>query len=96
MFGTHVTVVRPQEVNTSHPLWLAYEGQLVTIEYEFVERQWEFWSLNVYSKELVNIRHELGLRTDFRLHITICRQFDWQPRLNQPGVVHDTDYPIIF
>lgn len=96
MFGTHVTVVRPQEVNTSHPLWLAYEGQLVTIEYGFVERHWEFWSLNVYSKELVNIRHELGLRTDFRLHITIGRQFDWQPRLNQPGVVHDTDYPIIF
>lgn len=94
MFGAHVTVVRPQEVDESNPLWLAYEGQKLNIEYGFVERHWEFWSLNVFSQELVEIRRELGLRTDFRLHITIGRQFDWQPKLKQPGVVHDTDYPV--
>lgn len=42
MFGTHVTVVRPQEVETDHCLWLAYEGLKLTIEYGHVERHWEF------------------------------------------------------
>jgi len=51
-----------------------------------------FWSLTVYSKELVDIRRELNLRTDFRLHMTIGRQFTWQPKEKIIGVNHDNDY----
>lgn len=92
MFGTHVTVVRPQEANTNHPKWLAYDGKTVEIQYSVLERHWEFWSLNVHSEELVSIRSELGLRTDFRLHITVGRQFDWQPKVIFKNFHHDTDY----
>lgn len=94
MFGTHVTVIRPQEVNTQHPAWLKYQNQSIDVFYfpEHLERHWEFWSLTVFSKELLDIRHEFNLRTDFRLHMTIGRQFDWQHRPQLKNVVHDTDY----
>lgn len=94
MFGTHVTVVRPQEVNLEHAAWLKYQGEELTFFYapEMLERHWEFWSLSVFSTELFNIRRELGLRTDFRLHMTVARQFDWQPRPVMKNLVQDTDY----
>lgn len=94
MFGTHVTVIRPQEVNIQHPAWLKYQNQSIEVFYfpEHLERHWEFWSLTVFSKELIEIRKEFGLRTDFRLHMTIGRQFDWQHRPLLKNVVHDSDY----
>ena len=93
MFGTHITVVRPQEVDVNHHSWLKYQEQFVTVNYSSeIERHWEFWSLNIYSKKLVDIRRELGLRTDFRLHMTIGRQFDWQPKEIIKEIVQDTDY----
>lgn len=96
MFNLHVTVVRPQEVDLNHPLWKKYEGNQLTVKYdhEGLERHWDFWSLNVYSNELNDIRRELGLRTDFRLHITIGRQYEWQFKPLLKGVVQDTDYLI--
>lgn len=93
MFGTHVTVIRPQEVDLENPAWLKYQGEQITVQYTSdIERHWEFWSLNIFSSELVEIRHEFGLRTDFRLHMTVGRQHEWQPKPLLPGVVHDTDY----
>ena len=35
MFGTHVTVVRPQEVNLEHAAWLKYQGQELTFFYQW-------------------------------------------------------------
>ena len=94
MFGTHVTVIRPQEVDINHPAWLKYQDKEVTIQYSptMLERHWEFWSLTVFSSEIVNIRKEFGLRTDFRLHMTVGRQFHWQPRPLLYGVIQDSDY----
>lgn len=94
MFGTHVTVIRPQEVDLNHDAWLKYQGQELTVSYspEHFERHWEFWSLSVFSSDLVEIRREFGLRTDFRLHMTIGRQLDWQPKPLLKGVIQDTDY----
>lgn len=94
MFGTHVTVVRPQEVDLTNENWLKYQGEELTVAYspENFERHWEFWSLSIFSTDLVNIRRELDLRTDFRLHMTIGRQFDWQHRPLLEGVIQDTDY----
>lgn len=94
MFGTHVKVIYPREVPVEPLEWRKYEGRLIKISYspELLERHWEFWSFTIFSKELVDIRRELGLETNFRLHLTIGRQFDWQPRENIIGVNHDTDY----
>lgn len=93
MFGTHVTVIRPQEVDLNHPAWLKYQGQEITVQYTSdIERHWEFWSLNVFSSELVEIRREFNLRTDFRLHMTVGRQHEWQPKPLISGIVQDTDY----
>lgn len=94
MFGTHVTVIRPQEVNLEHPAWLKYQNKKITVAYspENLERHWDFWSLSVFSTDLVDIRREFGLRTDFRLHMTIGRNFIWQPKPLIPGLVQDTDY----
>lgn len=94
MFGSHVTVVRPQEVPEESSLWGKYENQQVKVFYnaKSLERHWEFWSLTVYSQELVNIRKEMMLPTNFRLHMTIGRQYPWQPREKIPYVKHDTDY----
>jgi len=92
MFGSHITVVRPQEVDLHHSKWRAYEGESVEIEYSSLERHWEFWSLNVYSRRLVDIRRELGLRTDFRLHTTVGRQYPWQPSVKMQGFKQDSDY----
>lgn len=94
MFGTHVTVIRPQEVDLEHPAWFTYQNQEVTVAYspEHLERHWEFWSLTVFSTDLVDIRREFGLRTDFRLHMTIGRQFEWQNKVIIKGIVQDTDY----
>lgn len=94
MFGTHVTVIRPQEVNVEHPAWLKYQDQNLTVSYspDMLERHWEFWSLTIFSTELVNIRREFGLRTDFRLHMTVGRQFQWQERPILKGVIQDIDY----
>lgn len=94
MFGTHITVVRPQEVDIHSQYWLKYKNKDININYfpERLERHWEFWSLTVISKELVDIRKEFGLRTDFRLHITIGRQYDWQPKNIITNVNHDSDY----
>lgn len=94
MFGTHVTVIRPQEVNLEHYAWLKYHNQKLTVSYspDMLERHWEFWSLTIFSTELVNIRREFGLRTDFRLHMTVGRQLQWQERPILKGVIQDIDY----
>lgn len=93
MFGTHVTVIRPQEVDLNHPAWLKYQNQEITVQYTSdIERHWEFWSLNIFSSELVEIRREFNLRTDFRLHMTVGRQHEWQPKPLISGIVQDTDY----
>ena len=101
MFGTHVTVVKGNE--QIHPskmaAWKKYEGKEIDFEYsvEKIERHWQFWSMTVRSTKLEQIREELGLRPNFRFHITIGRQYDWQPMLDlREQVVRDAEFtPIV-
>ena len=84
MFGLHVTVVKGDEhihKDKLH-LWKKYHGQTVELEYDpiAVERHWHFWSMSVRSQKLQDIRYELGLRLDYRLHLTFGRQYDWMPK----------------
>lgn len=82
MYGLHCTVVKGNEFIAPDKLalWKKYSSQLIEIDYnpEKIERHWQFWSITVDSPKLVEIRRELGLRTDYRLHITIGRHYDWQ------------------
>ncbi|WP_151633848.1 hypothetical protein [Noviherbaspirillum aerium] len=80
IFGTHVTIVRHEEHVPNMQLWGKYEGVEVDIAYDVeVRRHFGFWSLPVYSEEFQQIRAELGLPPEPDFHITIGRQFDWQP-----------------
>lgn len=85
MWGLHVTVVRGDEFIPKDKLnlWKRNAGEVVEISYSVsqVERHWAFWSLTVESPRLVEIRKELGLTPIHRFHITIGRQYDWQPKL---------------
>lgn len=85
MYGLHVTVVRGNEkipANRVH-LWKKYSGKIIEIEYDpsKLVRHWEFWSLPVHSPNLVAIREELGLHLYHNMHITVGRQYNWQPKL---------------
>lgn len=86
MYGVHCTVIKGDEFIPKDKLclWKKYQGQFLEIEYDpsKIERHWEFWSLSVKSKQLIEIRKELGLKEDFRLHITIGRQYSWMPKIN--------------
>ena len=80
IFGTHVTVVRPDEDVPKMTLWGKYEGVRVNVEYDVeLRNHFGFWSLPVYSNYFQEIRLELGLHPEPDFHITIGRQFDWQP-----------------
>ncbi len=94
MWGSHVTVIKHNEHVPDLSDWFLFEGESIALDIDniFLERHWQFWSLSVYSNRLLEIRSFYGLPTDFRLHTTIGRQFDWQPRVLIPGVIHDIDY----
>jgi len=80
IFGTHVTIVRPEEAVPRMSLWRKYEGVQVDIDYDVeVRNHFGFWSLPVYSDCFQEIRVELGLPPEPDFHITIGRQFEWQP-----------------
>lgn len=92
MFGSHVTIVKPQEIDVNHALWKKHEGKIINVQYGKTERHWEFWSLNIYSDEIVEMRRELNLNLKYRLHMTIGRQesFDYKPVFD--GVEHEQDF----
>lgn len=88
MFGTHVTVVRNDEIVPNIHLWGKYEGRKVDIEYDTILRNHTvFWSLPVYNDALQEIRSELGLPLERDFHITVGRQYDWQPV--PPGAMYE-------
>ena len=84
MYGLHVTVVRGDErIDSEHlKLWEKYDGQEIEIAYDpsKIELHWQFWYIDVVSPKLHEIRKELGLHNHHRLHLTIGRQYDWQPK----------------
>lgn len=92
MFGSHVTIVKPQEVDTNHDLWKKYESKIINVQYGKIERHWEFWSLNIYSDDIVEMRRELGLNLNYRLHMTIGRQDSFNRRPVFDGVEHEQDF----
>lgn len=86
MWGAHVTVVHGLEKIPKMELWKAHEGETVELEYcpELIKSKWRFWFIPARSARFSILRSELSLNPNsIDLHITIARQFDWQPILNQ-------------
>lgn len=82
MYGLHITVVRGDERPKFQEHWKKYSNQEIEIEYnpEMIERYWAFWTIEVRSEKLDEIRRELGFKNFHRHHITFGRQYDWQPK----------------
>lgn len=85
MWGKHVTVVKGTERIPKLEHWKKHEGQVVEFEYcpELIRNHWRFWSLAVRGNDLTALRLELGLWPLKDMHITIGRQYEWQPLLNK-------------
>lgn len=82
MFGKHVTVVRGDEAGFKSPNWKKHEGEKIDVYYApgDLRREWEFWALPVKGDGLFELRQEVGLARFHDFHITVARQFDWQPK----------------
>lgn len=60
-YATHVTVVR-REVPPTLSRWGEREGEIVRFLYEtFVRNDERYWWLRVFSDDLAQVRHELGM-----------------------------------
>ena len=82
MFGNHVTVVRGDECPKNKEYWKKYVGHKIEFEYSLqLELKYTFWQMPVRSEALQNIRLELGMKRLANMHLTIGRQFDWQPKI---------------
>lgn len=94
MWGLHVTVIKHDEVVNKMDDWGLYEGERIAVRVypERMERHWHYWSLTAESERLVEIRKFYGVRPDYRFHMSVGRQFEWQPRIIIPEVTHELDY----
>ena len=82
MYSAHISTIR-NEIPINIQFWNKYQNKLVEFEYEsFIYNDETYYWLNAYSKELENIRIELGLKetSEFtrspdglhKFHITIA------------------------
>lgn len=72
----HVTILDGKQPLNPKQMdkWKLHEGVLVDIDYSVdIEQHWKFWVLPVRSKQIQDIRKELGLPQKDNLHITIGR-----------------------
>jgi len=75
-WGTHITVVSDRDKIEPEYLnqWKMFDRQQLSFEYNVaVEQHWKFWTLNVKSDVLTQMRKDLGLTRHHSLHITIGR-----------------------
>lgn len=80
MYGLHVTVVKGNERINVPACWKKHVGETVEILVgTHLRRNFQFWNLPVRSQRLNELRCELGLREDFPFHLTVGRQYEWQP-----------------
>lgn len=84
-WGCHISVVRGGDriQNDRKHLWKKYDGKTFDFEYELDAHQVYsgynrddqgcFFVTDIVSDDLMNIRRELGLKTDWPLHMTVAR-----------------------
>lgn len=78
-WGTHITVVsdkdRVKDVGAFERLKKVFNGKILPVAHDvYLKKQWQFWVLDVIpTKEMIEVRRELGLKENFPFHITIGR-----------------------
>lgn len=89
-WDAHISVVRGERPRAQYrDLWGKYQGEVVEFEYAHYPRQTtledrerrhakdgDFWFVTVVCPRIDEIRGELGLRTQFRYHLTVGRTYD--------------------
>ncbi len=80
MFGNHITIVKGDETGFKSQNWGLHEGKRVTFLLSpVISKTHTFWSLPVIFPEGNSIRNDLQLNKKMNFHLTIGRQYDWQP-----------------
>ena len=86
-WGTHISIIRGERLRgDKRQLWKKYDGKTFDFDYDLETHQAFsgynqddkgcFFVTDIKSDGLLNIRHELGLPTDWPLHMTVARL--WQ------------------
>ena len=86
-WNAHISIVRGTldlRHATNPDAWKKYQGEIVPFDYSPEVRQTtskkdgtdDYWFVDVICPRALEIRKELGLRTDYGLHLTIGRT--WQ------------------
>lgn len=82
MYGLHCTIIKGDEFisNEKIHIWNKHQGMQIQIELDesSLKSHWKFWSLEVKSPELEDLRKEFGLNIYHNFHVTIGRQYEWQ------------------
>jgi hypothetical protein len=94
-WDAHVSVVRGERLATDkRHLWKKYANKRIEIAYSLPGEYYEgrshlkdkqvdggrFFIVNIKSQELMDIRHELGLPTNWSLHLTFGRIYEYEAR----------------
>lgn len=74
-WDAHISILRGEKPydNKMH-LWEKYDGELVTFKYSHEVEHGNnprFWQVEVQCPYAMNIRKEMGFKTDWPLHLTI-------------------------
>jgi hypothetical protein len=66
---------RVKDEKTFEQLKKSLNGKIISVPYNVVVRkQWQFWVLEVKpTKEMIDIRRQLGLKENYPFHITVGR-----------------------
>lgn len=87
-WGAHVSIIRGEKPTPDlMHLWKKYDGMKVEFKYSHVVRQSgdttgndrpdSYWFVDVDCPFLLDIRRELKRPTDWKLHLTIGRTYDY-------------------
>jgi hypothetical protein len=88
-WDAHVSIVRGEQPRTNRDTWCKYDGEKVEFRYAHYPRRTtmedrknrytkdgDFWFVDVECPRIDEIRTELGLRSNFRYHLTVGRTYD--------------------
>jgi hypothetical protein len=85
-FDAHISIIRGRgDFFGGDPkpwqlkLWKKYQGKEMEFFYDtnvtMSKRQPDFWTMKVDAPQMLEIRKEMGLKSDWKLHITVGRTY---------------------
>lgn len=83
-WDAHISIIRGERhrfTPEQDALWRKYHGKRMEFYYSLdvhqSPRQADFWIVDVVAPQMLNIRKELGLPSNWPLHLTIGRTYIW-------------------